>query len=102
MGEVRQLMRYMPIAAVAALALSPSPAAATWEGKPGLVAYQTVDRLNTIRPDGTHRRPIGDTFDVNGFDWSPNGHAIVWAGTDALWQVRADGTHRRRITSQDF
>lgn len=88
------------ITALAALALWPSPAGATWQGRPGKLAYWTLEGLNTIGHDGTHHRLFPKLQATYGLDWSRNGHELAFSNT-SLWRMHADGRHRKLILSSN-
>jgi Tol biopolymer transport system component len=76
--------------------MAPTVAQATWPGKPGLVAYETLDGINTIHRDGSHHRLIVRGNSLYKFDVSKSGREIAYSNGD-LWRIRPDGTHRRQI-----
>jgi hypothetical protein len=101
MERMKLLRRCLPIAALAACALAPSGAHATWPGKPGLVAYYGLTGIQTIRPDGTHHRVVLGDLSGTGFAWSPNGREIA-SGASGIWRMLADGSHRRLVVGTGY
>jgi dipeptidyl aminopeptidase/acylaminoacyl peptidase len=98
---MKVLRTCLPIAALAVGALWPSTADATWPGKPGLVAYQGKNGIETVRPDGTHHRVVFRNAAGNTFAWSPNGRELASAA-GWVWRMRADGSHRRVVVKSGF
>jgi Tol biopolymer transport system component len=102
------------IGAAAGLSLlAAAPAAATFPGANGLIAFQgargnqysTHVFINTIRPDGTGIRPLAQGY---GPSWSPDGrHLVFWRGVglpqrQAIFTMRADGSGVRRVGYSQF
>jgi Tol biopolymer transport system component len=106
------------IAAFLVAAASPAPAHGAFPGRDGRIAYtsdweptdcgdhsceEVVLGLNTIRPDGTGRRPIGRcgrrsvACEEREAAWSPDGRRIVLVHDDAIWVMRADGSRAHRV-----
>jgi WD40 repeat protein len=95
------LGRAFPIAALLACMLSPAAADATWPGKPGRVAYWSLDGVHTIGADGKHDRLVLPGLTGKTFAWSPTGGEIGYA-IDGIWRARADGTHRHLIVAGGY
>jgi dipeptidyl aminopeptidase/acylaminoacyl peptidase len=111
----------LAVALVAAAA--PAPAAqAAFPGRDGRIAYtsdwepddcgdhsceEDVLGLNTIRPDGTGRRPIGRCgrrmVDCEEYQpaWSPDGRRIVLVHSGSIWVMGGDGSHAHRVFKGD-
>jgi Tol biopolymer transport system component len=89
-------------AAVAAVALLPSSAGATYGGATGRVAYDTFDpkQLSTfsIGPHGAHNRML--VRNANDPSWSPDGRRIVFYRDRSIFVARADGTHVHRLIKE--
>jgi Tol biopolymer transport system component len=88
----------MALCAGIILALPPS-APATFPGKNGKIAFvRGLERIYTMRPDGSHVRPLVSFADEP--DYSPSGRRIlfVFRGRHGgLYTSRPDGTKRRHI-----
>jgi Tol biopolymer transport system component len=89
----------------------PHSASAAFPGRNGLIAYtdpSCVERIATIRPDGTRRRLLtrsrcsgsGARFEAWAPAWAPGGRHLVFAwrqpstDTAGLAVAEADGSHR--------
>lgn len=92
--------RYALLTAVVASGLAPAAADATWQGEPGRVAYDTAAGLQTVRPDGSHRRLLVKGNTSYGLDWSRGGRELAFS-TGGLWRMRADGSHKKLILSEN-
>jgi hypothetical protein len=100
------------LAVVAAALAVPTTASAALPGRDGRIAFasewfpddcgfhsceEVVTGLNTVRPDGTHRRTLGRcgrrsaNCEEHSPAWSPDGRRIAYIHDDAL---RTDGTSR--------
>jgi Tol biopolymer transport system component len=105
-------------ATLVAAAAAPAPASqAALPGRDGRIAYTsdwTPDDcghscyeeyvgLNSIRPDGTGRRPIGRcglryaTCEEGDPAWSPDGSRIAFVHDEEIWVMHADGSHAHRL-----
>ncbi len=83
-----------------------SPAAATFPGRNGLIAYDDLvpfdTSINLIRPDGRGRGQIThrDAFEQR---WSPDGTRLVFSGFtqqgNRLFVVNRDGSGLRRVSA---
>jgi dipeptidyl aminopeptidase/acylaminoacyl peptidase len=86
----------------AVLLLTSAPAAASFPGRNGAIAFQDNNRggVFTVEPDGSHLRRLTD----EGYEpsWSPNGRRIVYSMTSRrdseIAIMHADGSHRQVIT----
>ena len=95
------------------------PAAATFPGRNGLIAFDTVGNFDigrarsdifTVEPDGSHLRRLTDTprgFESSSPDWSPDGRRILFIENSSynaeIWVMNADGSNKRQITfAPDF
>jgi hypothetical protein len=96
MSATKLLRSALPVAALLACVLSPATADATWPGKPGHIAYWSLDGVHTIRPDGTHDRLVFPYVQGNVFAWSPNGREIGYVH-GGVRRARPDGTNQRLI-----
>jgi len=80
------------------LALAPS-APATFPGKNGKIAFvRGFERIFTIRPGGSHVRPVVSFAEEP--DYSPSGRRILfvfWGHPTGVYTSRPDGTKRRLI-----
>ena len=81
--------------------------AGPWSPKGKLVAFNTVDRLGTIRSDGTRRRLLPRlTLQDLAPAWSPDGRRLTFVGNRRcfgcswLYTVRRDGTRLHRVIAQ--
>src|SRR3954454_14124716 len=83
---------------IAALALWPSAATATWPGKPGKLAYWTLTGLHTIGPTGKHHRRLEKNGATYGIAWSRSGKELAFSD-GSVWRTRADGSHRKLVRS---
>jgi Tol biopolymer transport system component len=95
---------------IAALALTPARALATFPGSPGRIVFDDymTQQLYSVNPDGsglaqlTHL-PSGDSPSLPA--WSPDGSRIVFTlvnsstGTIRIWIMHADGSHQRQLAS---
>jgi Tol biopolymer transport system component len=93
------------VAALTLLVLAP-PAAATFPGKNGLIAFQadtgSGSQIYTVRPNGHDLRQITHgAGEASLPDWSPNGQQIAFAlGECTIAFVNYDGTGLRVLPSQ--
>jgi TolB protein len=103
-------MKRLSIALLAALAVTPWPAAqAAFPGANGRIAFEQVNTttgaasIYTIADNGTGKRLVAGPNSESAA-WSPDGRWIAYHNTAAdpggvrLFVVRWDGTHRRQVT----
>jgi Tol biopolymer transport system component len=88
------------VASLAALALLPAGAAATYPGKPGRIAYDGfgdgyTQGVYTINPDGSGNRLL--IAGARSPSWSADGRRLVFEYRRGLWRSNADGSHLRPI-----
>jgi Tol biopolymer transport system component len=105
------------VALVAGLAL-PAMSQAALPGRDGRIAFasewfpddcgnhsceEEVTGLNTVLPDGTHRRTLGRcgrrsaNCEDHSAAWSPDGRRIAYIHDDTVWVMRANGSHSHRV-----
>ena len=101
-GTVTRLSRCGALAcAIAIVCLGQvSPAAATFPGKNGKLAFTAFDggpHVTVMNPDGTGRVPLAIGADPA---WSSDGSKIAFTtnGFEEIWVMSADGTGRRKLT----
>jgi TolB protein len=105
------------LAAMLATAAAPAPAQGAFPGRDGRIAYtsdwfpddcghaceEEVVGLNTIRPDGTGRRPIGRcgrrSLACGEYQaaWSPEGRRMAFVRDEEIWVMHADGSRAHRV-----
>jgi dipeptidyl aminopeptidase/acylaminoacyl peptidase len=66
-----------------------------------------VERLVTIRPDGSGREPVPGTAvdpsdQLDGPQWSPDGNLIGFTLTDGIHVIRPDGSQSRLLLAQAY
>ncbi len=90
-----------------ALLLAAAPAAAgTFPGKNGKIAYEYLDTIYTIDPEGGGGQRLVTHPDGGGEpSWSPRGDRLAFVskrgGERDIYVIDADGTDERRLTSND-
>ncbi len=89
-----------------ASALAAAPAAATFPGRNGRIAYDdyTTGQIYSVNPGGSKRRQLTDApknQPAESPNWSANGSRIVFdifkPDETRIWVMRADGSHERQI-----
>src|SRR4051794_29612360 len=94
--------RYVLSTVVVALALWPEAAAdATWQGKPGRLAYSNGGGIHTIGGHGRHHHLLAERGGGYGVAWSRKGRHLAYSTGSTLWVARADGSKRELVVSSD-
>ena len=98
MRSPRSLIAASALGAAALLAgLAPQAAHATFPGDRGRIAYETLDAIHSVKPDGSGDRKILGTR-AHEPQWSADGRQILYhRDWYSLWRAKADGSGKRQI-----
>lgn len=90
------------IAVVVALLGSMAPAAATFAGRNGRLAFSREGSIYTANPDGSGVVRLTSTGDDFSPVWSPDGRSIAFVrggcGPSSMWVMKADGTGATQVS----
>jgi Ca2+-binding RTX toxin-like protein len=87
------------LAAVVSLLVAAAPAAASFPGSNGPIAFQVLNDVWVVNPDGSGARMVSSGSATRDPAISPDGRSVVYAENRDLVVTNIDGTGTRTITS---